>query len=681
MNKMNFTNDDNGFMRKILIKPIAAITIFALAFLGFGFVLTPDAQAQRRRANTRTTRVNDRQVELIIRSVERRGDAFRRSFDAALDRSRLDGTYTEDSVNEYVKNFEQATNDLRSRFDGRTAASGDVDNVLNRAALIDRFMRTNLQQRRVQGDWSLLRGDLQRLAAAYNVAFNLNGRILPPSVVATQRAYRVNDSQVETLLRRIETKSDTFRTSLDGALDRSRLNESNREENVNEFVKDFENSTDQLRRKFDDRTSVDADVSNLLVRAARIDDFMRRNLRRETAAQRDWTSLRTDLNTLSSYYSLAFNLDNRRNMPAYTAMTGGDMMTNADARFTGTYRLDSTRSDNARTVADNATRYIRTNNRSRINDNLISRLTAPEMLAVERQGLRVMLASTVAPQVSLDVDDREHIESYPNGRQSRVRASFAGDTLTIVSNGDRANDFTAIFTSLDNGRRMMVTRRVFAEGLNQSVETKSYYDRTDERAQFNVFSRSTTATNAGTNPNVNNNFVVPDGATLVAVLNENISTRTARDGDRFTMTVRSPAQFAGAIVEGYVSGANRSGRVSGRSEMTLNYETIRLNNQTYRFAGTTETVANRSGERVQVDNEGTVEDRSSRTNQTVGRTTIGAGIGAILGAILGGGQGAAIGAGVGAGAGAGSVYIQGRDDLNLTNGAEFTIRASAPRAN
>ncbi len=66
--------------------------IFALAFLGFGFVLTNDAQAQTRRNTRRTTRVNDRQVEQIIRSIERRSDVFRRSFDAALDRSRFDGS-------------------------------------------------------------------------------------------------------------------------------------------------------------------------------------------------------------------------------------------------------------------------------------------------------------------------------------------------------------------------------------------------------------------------------------------------------------------------------------------------------------------------------------------------------------------------------------------------------------
>jgi hypothetical protein len=297
-------------MNKNLIKTTTATLVFALAFLGLSFILTSDAQAQARRQTTR--RVNDRQVEQIIRGIERRSDVFRRSFDAALDRSRLDGSYTEDSVNEFVKGFEEATNDLRSRFNGRTAVASDVDNVLNRAALIDQFMRTNLRQARVQGDWTLLKGDLQRLATPYNVVFNLNGRILPPSVVATQRAYRVNDSQVETVLRRIETRTDTFRTILDRALDRSRLDDTNREENINEFVKDFENSTDELRRKFDGRTSVDTDVSNVLVRAARIDDFMRRNLRNNRVVQNNWSRIRTDLNLLSSYYSLAFNLDNRR---------------------------------------------------------------------------------------------------------------------------------------------------------------------------------------------------------------------------------------------------------------------------------------------------------------------------------------------------------------------------------
>ncbi|NOT49352.1 MAG: glycine zipper family protein [Acidobacteria bacterium] len=656
----------NTFSSKLLI---TTTFVLAVAFAFSAAAITSYAQG--------SVRVNDRQVGNIIRNIERRSDNFRKSFDVALDRSRLDGTYTEDNVNEYVKSFEDATNNLRSRFNGKTAIASDVDKVLNRAAMIDQFMRTNLKQPRVQGDWTLLKSDLQQLANAYSVAFNLNGRVLPPSVVAGQVPYRVSDARVQTLLNRIETRSDTFRMSFDRAMDRSRFNESGREENINEFVKDYENLTDMLRRKFDDRTSLDVDVSNVLVRAARIDDFMKRNLRGESIAQRDWRNLRADLNLLSNYYSLGFNLDNRRNMPPYTAVFDQGL-TNADARFTGTYRLNMVQSDSARTIAGRATSSLNQNVRNRIFNNLVRRLESPEMLAVERNGMRVMLASSRSPQMTLDVDGQLHSERYPNGRTSNVRTTLVGDTLTVVSNGDRANDFTAVFTPLDNGRRLLVTRSVYAEQLNQPVTVRSYYDRTDVTARFNIYNNSSVGGSTGIGSN--GTFFVPADMTLIASLNRDLSTKTARDGDRFTMTVRSPSQYSGAVIEGYVSNPNRSGRITGRSEVTLNYETIRLNNQTYRFAGITENVRTVSGETVRIDNEGAVRSGDNQTNRTIGRTAIGAGIGALLGAIISGGDGAAVGAAVGAGTGVGSVYIQGRDDLELMTGAEFTIRSSGPNS-
>jgi len=80
-----------------------------------------------------------------------------------------------------------------------------------------------------------------------------------------------------------------------------------------------------------------------------------------------------------------------------------------------------------------------------------------------------------------------------------------------------------------------------------------------------------------------------------------------------------------------------------------------------------------------VDREGNVEEADSQTSRTVTRSAIGGAIGALIGAIAGGGKGAAIGAAVGVGAGAGSVFIEGRDDLELPIGTEIFIRASAPR--
>ena len=153
----------------------------------------------------------------------------------------------------------------------------------------------------------------------------------------------------------------------------------------------------------------------------------------------------------------------------------------------------------------------------------------------------------------------------------------------------------------------------------------------------------------------------------------------ARESDRFTATVRQPSQYEGATIEGHVSSVQRSGRVTGRSELTLNFDTIRLRDgRSFRFGGILESVRNAQGETVKIDNEGMVRD-DDQTTKTVQRAAIGTAVGAIIGAIAGGGKGAAIGAVLGAGGGAGSVYVQGRDDLELDRGTELIIRTTGPR--
>ena len=67
-------------MKQYKRRLLSALAV-AFTFLGLSVSFQSEARAQRR--------VNDRQVEQIIKSIERRSDTFRRSFDAALDRSRL----------------------------------------------------------------------------------------------------------------------------------------------------------------------------------------------------------------------------------------------------------------------------------------------------------------------------------------------------------------------------------------------------------------------------------------------------------------------------------------------------------------------------------------------------------------------------------------------------------------
>jgi hypothetical protein len=487
---------------------------------------------------------------------------------------------------------------------------------------------------------------------------------------AQRRAYRTSDAQMRQLLRRIETRADRFSNSLSNALDRSRYNGTAREDEVNRLLTDFEYSTDQLREHFNANASTGEDVRLVLQRAAMLDSFMRNN-RLANAAERQWTLLRSDLDRLARDYSVAWNWNN---VPA-----PGGVVVGYDAMTTGTYRLNVSQSDDPRRVADAATRGLAYNVRQRIHDSLVNRLNPPETLAVERRGTTFTLASTRSPQVTFEADGRERAEAYPNGRASRLRASLSGDVLTVVTNGDRANDFTVTLDPLDDGRRLLVTRSLYAERLDRPVTIRSYYDRTSDAAQLNLYNPYAAGAYDNGGTTVGGNFLVPDGTRLVALLDNGLNTRYTREGDRFTMTVRSPAQYAGAVIYGHVSGLDRSGRVTGRSEMTLNYDTIRLRDgRTYQFAGSTEGVRTASGEIVRVDNEGTATG-DSRTSDTVARTAIGTAVGAIIGAIAGGGKGAAIGAAVGAGAGAGSVYVQGSEDLALPTGTEITVRASAPR--
>jgi hypothetical protein len=80
---------------------------------------------------------------------------------------------------------------------------------------------------------------------------------------AQVRSYRVSDAQVQTLLNRLETRSDAFRREIDRALDNSNRDGTRYEENIAEFVTDFENSTDNLRNNFASRRSTAQDVEEV----------------------------------------------------------------------------------------------------------------------------------------------------------------------------------------------------------------------------------------------------------------------------------------------------------------------------------------------------------------------------------------------------------------------------------
>jgi hypothetical protein len=426
------------------------------------------------------------------------------------------------------------------------------------------------------------------VSAALSVAFTITSLGAGLGISAQQRAFRVSPQQVDQLLQRIELQSNQFRQSLADALDWSRIDGTRQENNMNEFVRNFGVATATLRDRFRSRQDVAADVSEVLSRAAFIDRFMGRN-RLASNAEQLWIQLRSNLDVLAQYYNVTWRWDagyagQAAAGPGRSEGTGRGGFGN---RLTGTYTVDSVRSDKVGRTARIATRGISPEEQQRLRDMISRRLEAPEMIAIQRGGFTVTIASTRGPQVTFDADGRTRIEQTSlRGLSVQVTSKLVGDKLSVTSVGNRGNDFTVTFEPLNNGRELRVTRSMDVEGLTQPVVAYSYYNKTSEVAQLDLYREASPVVGGGASS-------LP-GTQLFAILDTGLSTRQAREGDGFSLTVQSPSQFEGAVI----------------------------------------------------------------------------------GAIAGGGKGAAIGAAVGAGAGAGSVFIQGRDDLELVRGTQFTIRAN-----
>ena len=492
---------------------------------------------------------------------------------------------------------------------------------------------------------------------------------------------RTDNRQVGQTVARIDQRAVRFQNNVERAITQSRMDNTRREGKINEFVTDFRQAIAQLRTNLTRRQATDADVQRVLDSAGRIDAFLQAHPGL-TGVDNDWRMLRSDLDSLASAYNIAWNWDNydRRGSTDDRWNRGNS----AAARLSGTFQLNPAQSDDARSIVERAVRDIPYSDRQRVSEMLLRRMEAPDMLSIDRQGRTITLASSKAPQMTFDADGQEHIEQYPNSQRTmRVTSNLVGDQLTITTTGNRDTDFTVNFDPINNGRQLRVTRRLSSDRLNQPVVVQSTYDQVSPTARWDLYNGAPGYGNSGypndRGGNYNSSdFLVPDGALITGRLNDDLDTTRTRAGDRFTLTVTSP-DYPGAIIEGHVVDVNRSGRVTGRAELALAFDSIRMRDgRTARFEGTLDSVRAANGENVRVDAEGTVKDDSSQTNRTVTRTAVGSAIGAVIGAIAGGGKGAAVGAVVGGGAGAGSVFVHGRNDLQLRSGTEITIRASAP---
>ena len=167
--------------------------------------------------------------------------------------------------------------------------------------------------------------------------------------------------------------------------------------------------------------------------------------------------------------------------------------------------------------------------------------------------------------------------------------------------------------------------------------------------------------------------LVPVATNLKVRLNDTLSSKESRAGDRFTATVMDPVRFNEATLRGHIRSITKSGKVTGRTTMNLSFDSIELSDG--RHGVLHGYVTKVYGSDSTADAEGGVQSKS-RGNQTLKRGGIGAAAGAIIGGIAGGGKGAAIGLILGGAGGAGSLAINGSKELKLESGTEMLVHVT-----
>jgi hypothetical protein len=167
--------------------------------------------------------------------------------------------------------------------------------------------------------------------------------------------------------------------------------------------------------------------------------------------------------------------------------------------------------------------------------------------------------------------------------------------------------------------------------------------------------------------------LVPVGTNLKVRLNDTLSSKESRAGDKFTATVMDPVRFNEATVHGHIRSITKSGKVTGRTTMNLAFDSIDMSENRHGVLHGYVTKVYQSNART--DEEGGVQSED-RGKQTLKRGGIGAAAGAILGGIVGGGKGAAVGLILGGAGGAGSLAIKGSKELRIESGTEMLVHVT-----
>ncbi len=161
---------------------------------------------------------------------------------------------------------------------------------------------------------------------------------------------------------------------------------------------------------------------------------------------------------------------------------------------------------------------------------------------------------------------------------------------------------------------------------------------------------------------------LPQGTNFVIRMIDGVDSERSRVGQTFAASLDQPVMLngetiipRGADVTVKLVDQKESGKLTGKAELALALQSIRVN-----------------GQMVDINSQTVTQESSSRGARTAKVAGGTAAVGAIIGAIAGGGKGAAIGAGAGAAAGAGAEVVTAGQRVRIPSETRLTFILDNP---
>jgi archaellum component FlaC len=179
MNIRNFSSQAENSWIRLRTELNTLARVYGLPAVGarsYRFVPVRTASPVRNTVPARRATIirgySQQQVEELLERIEERADDFTNQLNKSLDRSRLNGSRSEDNIAELARDLGDSTDELRREFDHNDTRGENLpeaQRILGVATNINRLLRSRNFGGQTESTWAVLRSELNVLARLYGL--------------------------------------------------------------------------------------------------------------------------------------------------------------------------------------------------------------------------------------------------------------------------------------------------------------------------------------------------------------------------------------------------------------------------------------------------------------------------------------------------------------------------------